>query len=570
MNEHKERIAKRLARMGAGSRRDIEQMILNGHVHVNGEKLEHPAFLVSIKDHIMIDNAPITQYQKTKLWKYHKPAGLITTHKDDQGRKTVFDQLPKSLPRLVSIGRLDINSEGLLLLTNDGELEHLLEHPKTGWKRCYRVRVYGYLSEKKLSMLGKGMIIDGIHYQPIEVELEPSTGLNTWINLTLKEGKNREIRKILTKLDLKISKLVRTHYGPFSLEKLGKNMVEEISEEEVYQACHAIYPKLEKPYQKKASFKENQDLPLISNLHQKHLKSNLLLRKILHSQIQNIKKIERPMISTQHQEHLKLNPLLRKILHSQIQNIKKIELPMISTQHQEHLKLNPLLRKILHSQIQNIKKIELPMISTQHQEHLKLNPLLRKILHSQIQNIKKNRTSNDINRAPETSQTKPSFRKNTSFSNPKYQKNRTSNDINRAPETSQTKPSFRKNTSFSNPKYQKNRTSNDINRAPETSQTKPSFRKNTSFSNPKYQKNRTSNDINRAPGASQTKPSFRKNTSFSNPKYQKIELPMISTEHQKHLKLNPLLGKILHSQNPKYQKNRTSNDINRAPENISN
>jgi 23S rRNA pseudouridine2605 synthase len=228
-----ERIAKRLARAGIASRRDAERLIAERRVAVDGHVLDTPAIRVKPEARITVDGKPIAATQPTRLWRYHKPQGLVTTHRDPQGRQTVFESLPPGLPRVVSIGRLDLNSEGLLLLTNDGELARKLELPKTGWTRRYRVRVFGTVVKEKLESLGDGLVIDGIRYGPAQASLDPGEGdksrSNAWLMVSLQEGKNREVRKILERIDLRVNRLIRVSYGPFQLGKLLPGAVEEIS-----------------------------------------------------------------------------------------------------------------------------------------------------------------------------------------------------------------------------------------------------------------------------------------------------------------------------------------------------
>lgn len=230
--EKGERIAKILARSGVASRRAAEAMILEGRITVDGETLTTPAFVVRGKPVIAVDGKTIDGAAKTKLWRYHKPAGLITTAKDPQGRPTVFDHLPKSLPRVVSVGRLDLNSEGLLLLTNDGELARHLELPQQGWLRRYRVRVHlgssKQLTQEMLDKLKDGVKVEGVAYGPIEATLDNIKGHNAWVTMALKEGKNREIRKVMNHLGFNVNRLIRLAFGPFQLGKLEEGMVEEI------------------------------------------------------------------------------------------------------------------------------------------------------------------------------------------------------------------------------------------------------------------------------------------------------------------------------------------------------
>jgi len=226
--EDGERIAKFLARSGVASRRESEKLIEAGRIKVNGKTLTTPAFKVTAKDKILFDNKPIAAKAPPRLWRYHKPAGLVTSHKDEKGRETVFDKLPKELGRVISIGRLDITSEGLLLLTNDGELARALELPSTAWQRKYRVRAYGKVTQQDLDKLQDGIKIDGIKTGPIEAELERQKGDNCWIAVTLREGKNREVRRALDTLGLTVNRLIRISYGPFQLGGMPKEGIEEI------------------------------------------------------------------------------------------------------------------------------------------------------------------------------------------------------------------------------------------------------------------------------------------------------------------------------------------------------
>lgn len=223
-----ERIAKRLARAGVASRREAERMIEAGRVRVNGRVLTTPAFTVTAHDKIDVDDQPIAAKEPPRLWRYHKPPGLVTSHKDERGRRTVFEALPDNLPRVISIGRLDLTSEGLLLLTNDGELARQLELPRTGWSRRYRARAYGKTTQDKLDTLKNGIQLDGIQTGPIEGTLESEKGDNVWIEVMIREGKNREVRRALETLDLKVNRLIRISYGPFQLLDLQRGAVEEV------------------------------------------------------------------------------------------------------------------------------------------------------------------------------------------------------------------------------------------------------------------------------------------------------------------------------------------------------
>lgn len=223
-----ERIAKWAARAGVASRRDIERMIAEGRIKLNGRSVEHPATFVTDGDVVQVDGKVVDAPARTRLFRYHKPAGLVTTHKDPEGRPTVFEKLPPGLPRLISVGRLDLNSEGLLLLTNDGELARKLERPENGWVRRYRVRVNGWVDEKALAALSQGVTIEGMRYGPIEAGLDSRKGDNSWLSVSLKEGRNREVRRVMAYLGLETSRLIRIAYGPFQLGVLPKRAAEEV------------------------------------------------------------------------------------------------------------------------------------------------------------------------------------------------------------------------------------------------------------------------------------------------------------------------------------------------------
>lgn len=230
MSEEKERIAKVMARAGVCSRRDAERLIAEGRVQVNGQVLDSPAFLASASDDIRVDGKTIPRPEKTRLFLYHKPAGLVTTARDEQGRNTVFDDLPADMPRVISVGRLDLNTEGLLLLTNDGGLSRYLELPATGWVRSYRVRAYGSPSDDDLKALADGISYEGIHYGPIDVVVDRGRGDNTWMTMKLTEGKNREIRNVTRAIGLQVNRLIRVSYGPFELGDLDVGEVAEIKQ----------------------------------------------------------------------------------------------------------------------------------------------------------------------------------------------------------------------------------------------------------------------------------------------------------------------------------------------------
>ena len=211
------RIAKALARAGLCSRREAERWIESGRVSVNGELLKSPARDVAPADRILVDGNPLPAPEPPRLWRYHKPKGRVTTHSDPQGRPTVFEALPEEMPRVISIGRLDFNTEGLLLLTNDGALARHLELPATGWLRRYRVRAHGAVTQEALDKLKEGIEIAGVRYGPIEASLDKVQGANVWLSIGLREGKNREVRKILDTLNLTVNRLIRTSFGPFQL-----------------------------------------------------------------------------------------------------------------------------------------------------------------------------------------------------------------------------------------------------------------------------------------------------------------------------------------------------------------
>ena len=224
-----ERIAKVMARAGLCSRRDAERWIAEGRVIVDGVVLTSPAVTVTGDSDVQVDGVPLPQPERVRLWRYHKTAGLVTTHRDEKGRPTVFDAMPKQLPRLISVGRLDLNAEGLLLLTNDGALARRLELPATGWLRRYRVRVHGTVAPERLQALGTGIRINGVQYGPIRAELERVQGSNAWLSVALREGKNREVKRVLEHLGLPVARLIRVSYGPFQLGNLAPGAVDEVT-----------------------------------------------------------------------------------------------------------------------------------------------------------------------------------------------------------------------------------------------------------------------------------------------------------------------------------------------------
>ena len=223
-----DRIAKYLARAGVASRRDSEKLVTAGRIKVNGKVIDTPATKVGPTDKVEFDDKPVAGKEITRLWRYYKPDGLVTSHKDEKNRQTVFDVLPKEMGRVISVGRLDITSEGLLLLTNDGELARHLEHPSTGLSRRYRTRAYGHITQIELDTLRDGIKIDGIPTGPIEAVLDSQSGDNCWITVTLREGKNREVRRAMEHLGLKVNRLIRVSYGPFMLGDIPKGQVDEV------------------------------------------------------------------------------------------------------------------------------------------------------------------------------------------------------------------------------------------------------------------------------------------------------------------------------------------------------
>ena len=223
-----ERIAKRLSRAGIASRREAERMIEAGRVRLNGKTLDTPAITVTEVDKIEVDGKLVGEAEPAKLWRYHKPQGLVTTERDEKGRETVFKHLPMDLPRVMSVGRLDIASEGLLLLTNDGGLKRQLELPSTGWLRRYRVRVHGVVTDRMVEPLLKGITVDGVDYQPMQLQIDSQKGANAWLTIGIREGKNREIRRAMEAIGLTVNRLIRTAYGPFQLGDLPAGKVDEI------------------------------------------------------------------------------------------------------------------------------------------------------------------------------------------------------------------------------------------------------------------------------------------------------------------------------------------------------
>ncbi|KUF09216.1 pseudouridine synthase [Pseudoponticoccus marisrubri] len=223
-----ERIAKVIARAGRASRREAERLIEAGRVTVNGAQVERAALNVTPSDRITVDGTPLEAPDAARLWLYHKPTGLVTTTRDEQGRPTIYDELPDDLPRVMSVGRLDLNSEGLLLLTNDGGVKRKLELPSTGWLRKYRVRVKGRPTDAMLAPLRDGLEVDGMRFQPMTVALDRQQGANAWLTVGLREGKNREIRRAMSDIGLEVNRLIRLSYGPFQLGQLKPGEVQEV------------------------------------------------------------------------------------------------------------------------------------------------------------------------------------------------------------------------------------------------------------------------------------------------------------------------------------------------------
>lgn len=223
-----ERIAKVMARAGLCSRREAESWIAAGRVAVNGATIKSPALNIGADDVVAVDGKPLPKPERTRLFLYHKPRGLVTTHSDPEGRPTIFGKLPKDLPRLISVGRLDLSTEGLLLLTNDGGLARVLELPETGWLRRYRVRAHGSVTQSQLDALRKGVTVDGVRYGEIEATIDRHQGANSWLTFAIREGKNREVRNVLEHLGLRVNRLIRVSFGPFQLGDLPEGSVEEI------------------------------------------------------------------------------------------------------------------------------------------------------------------------------------------------------------------------------------------------------------------------------------------------------------------------------------------------------
>lgn len=224
-----ERIAKFIARSGVCSRRKAEELILQKRVTVNGETISSPAFNVEGNEVVKLDGEKLAQAEKTRVWLYYKPVGLVTTHSDERGRETVFENLPEGMPRVISVGRLDLNSEGLLILTNSGDLSRKLELPENGWSRRYKVKVHGRIVKSKIDELEKGITFEGIRYAPAKIEMDAEMTTNSWFTITLKEGKNREIRQLMKYAGVDVARLIRISYGPFQLGNMKRGEVREVT-----------------------------------------------------------------------------------------------------------------------------------------------------------------------------------------------------------------------------------------------------------------------------------------------------------------------------------------------------
>ena len=261
-----ERVAKALARAGVASRRDVERLIAEGRVALNGKILNTPAVKVEPGDILTVDGEVVADAEPVRLFRYHKPVGLVTTHKDPQGRPTVFEALPEGLPRLISVGRLDLNTEGLLLLTNDGELARALEMPASGVVRRYRARARGRIAQERLDRLRDGVTVDGVRYGPIDARLDKAKegpqGANLWITLTLAEGKNREVRRVLESLGLKVNRLIRLSYGPFALGPLESGSIEEVGPRVIREQLAELIPEERMPKGDRPQFVARKTGPL--------------------------------------------------------------------------------------------------------------------------------------------------------------------------------------------------------------------------------------------------------------------------------------------------------------------
>jgi len=237
-----ERIAKMLARAGVGSRRAVERMIAAGMVKQNDQVITTPATLISSVEGITVDGMVVRPPEPTTLWKYHKPAGRVTTYYDEQGRPTVFEAMPENMPRVLSVGRLDLNTEGLLLMTNDGELARWLELPSSGWLRTYKVRCYGYFDREKVAEIRRGITLEGVQYRGVKIDIDESREKsNIWLTIGIREGKNREVRKLLDYIGLQVTRLIRLSFGPFELGEIKRGAIEQISAKELTLACAGFF-----------------------------------------------------------------------------------------------------------------------------------------------------------------------------------------------------------------------------------------------------------------------------------------------------------------------------------------
>ena len=248
-----DRIAKVIARAGICSRREAERLITEGRVTVNGQMITSPALNVTGTEKIIVDGRELPAQEPTRLWRYYKEAGLVTTARDPEGRPTVFEKLPPGMPRVVSVGRLDVNTEGLLLLTNDGELARLLELPSTGWTRRYRVRAYGVITQADLDRLKNGITVEGVRYGPIEATLDKVQGSNVWLTLGLKEGKNREVKRVLGELGLRVNRLIRLSFGPFQIGDMQPGEAKSVPNRVLLDQLGTHAARFEQPETKKAA-----------------------------------------------------------------------------------------------------------------------------------------------------------------------------------------------------------------------------------------------------------------------------------------------------------------------------
>ncbi|MGR3271168.1 rRNA pseudouridine synthase [Thalassococcus profundi] len=256
-----DRIAKVLARAGIASRREAERMIEAGRVSVNGAVITRAALNVTSADKITVDGKPLGEPDAPRMWLYHKPTGLVTTTRDEQGRPTIYDDLPEELPRVMSVGRLDLNSEGLLLLTNDGGIKRKLELPSTGWLRKYRVRVNGRPTDATVEPLRQGLTVDGQRFQPMIVSIDRQQGANAWLTVAIREGKNREIRRAMEDIGLSVNRLIRVSYGPFQLGQLKPGAVEEVRRKVVRDQLGLDGPKPDKPVPTRRRKQPRRDTP---------------------------------------------------------------------------------------------------------------------------------------------------------------------------------------------------------------------------------------------------------------------------------------------------------------------